>query len=266
MITLHSLHRYLVKSTRGEALECAHITADGIALDRRWMVAERTDQHPNRMVTGRNDPRLVHVSVRAQGDALCLLAPGMADACVPVSAFDQPLEASVWRDTFAATAGAEVADAWFSAYLGRPVRLVYTGSHSARRVRTHPDVPVGFADGYPLLLIHTASLADVSARVGRDMVAARFRPNLVVSGAEPFAEDGWRQLRMGEVVFSVAKPCSRCVFTTVDPDSGEKSVDQEPLRTLSGFRRREDGVMFGLNLVAENTGVIERGMPVEIVA
>ncbi|MFT4173812.1 MAG: MOSC domain-containing protein [Rhodocyclaceae bacterium] len=266
MITLHSLHRYLVKSTRGEMLESAQVTAAGIALDRRWMVAEQTDQHPNRMITGRNDPRLVQVSVRAVADGLTLHAPDMTDTHVPLADFSTPLEASVWRDTFAATTGSAVADAWFSAYLGRPVRLLYTGSDIARRVRTHPDVPVGFADGYPLLLIHTASLADLSARIGRDMMAARFRPNLVVSGGEAFAEDGWRTLRIGDVLFSVAKPCSRCVFTTVDPQTGDKAADQEPLRTLSGFRRRQDGVMFGLNLVAEGRGTIECGMPVEIVA
>jgi uncharacterized protein YcbX len=94
----------------------------------------------------------------------------------------------------------------------------------------------------------------------------RFRPNLVVNGQLPYAEDGWRRLRVGEVEFEGVKNCSRCIFTTIDPDTGEKHPDREPLRTLSTYRRRpEGGVFFGQNLIPRSGGVIRVGDPVTVI-
>ena len=93
----------------------------------------------------------------------------------------------------------------------------------------------------------------------------RFRPNLVISGCEPFAEDSWRRIRIGTVAFDVVKPCSRCVFTTVDPDTGDEHPDGERLRTLMSFRRDSNkGVLFGQNLVARGEGFVQLGDPVRI--
>lgn len=71
----------------------------------------------------------------------------------------------------------------------------------------------------------------------------RFRPNLVVGGCEPFAEDGWSAVRTGAITFRVAKPCARCVVTTVDQETGE--TGREPLRTLARFRREGNEVFSG---------------------
>jgi uncharacterized protein YcbX len=96
------------------------------------------------------------------------------------------------------------------------------------------------------------------------MEMLRFRPNLVIEGGEAFAEDGWKRLRIGEVEFRVVKPCSRCILTTVDPQTGERSPDREPFTTLQAYRNTEKGPMFGQNLVNDGVGQLEVGMPVTV--
>lgn len=260
MFTLTEIYRYPVKSTQGESLLASDLQPSGLPFDRTWMVADET----GRMVTGRTDPRLVLVSARVGADPLILSAPGMTDLPVPLALFNQSAPASVWKDDFPAFGGAKEADAWLSAFLGKPVQLLFAGLNSVRRVRNRPDVPLAFADGFPFLLIGQGSLDELNRRIGRDLPMQRFRPNLVVVGAAPFAEDGWKKIRIADVIFSIEKPCERCAFTTVDPESGEKSSDQEPLRTLATFRRMPAGVLFGQNVVAENAGQITVGMEVEI--
>jgi uncharacterized protein YcbX len=92
----------------------------------------------------------------------------------------------------------------------------------------------------------------------------RFRPNLVIEGSDAFAEDGWKRLRIGDVEFRAVKPCSRCILTTIDPHTGERSPDREPFVTLEAYRKTEDGAIFGQNLVNDGVGRLEVGMPVII--
>ena len=125
-----------------------------------------------------------------------------------------------------------------------------------------PADQVGFADGFPFLLISQASLDHLNRRLAAPLPMLRFRPNLVVSGCEPYAEDGWRHLRIGDLEFRVAKPCSRCIIPTIDPTTAQRSA--EPLRTLRGYRRRDNKVYFGQNLIHDALGRLEVGMPVEV--
>ncbi|MEC5385389.1 MOSC domain-containing protein [Uliginosibacterium sp. H3] len=265
MTELTGLLRFPVKSCRGEHLQWSHVVPMGLSYDRNWMVAD-AEGH---MITGRDESRLVQIAAVAEegGETLHLSAPGMHDLHVSRHALciDQP--AQVWRDTFTAYGGYSPANAWLSQFLEREVQLLHIGEHSTRRSQKRPHLPdLSFADGFPLLLLNTASLDDLNARIGREMVIERFRPNLVVSGAPAFAEDGWQRLRIGDVNFVLEKPCERCVFTTVDPDTGERSSDQEPLRSLARFRKRPEGVVFCMNLRAENEGEISVGMQVEVLA
>ncbi|MDB5813740.1 MAG: hypothetical protein JWM03_1646 [Rhodocyclales bacterium] len=262
MPELASLYRYVVKSCRGERLSEAYVTCMGLPLDRYWMVA---DEH-GEMLTGRDEPRLVCIEVDADedGDGLCLRGPGMMDLHLSRHALCVPRPAKVWEDEFMACGGYSPANAWLSQFLGSEVQLLHIGEQSTRQSQKRPDMQLSFADAFPLLLVNSASLDELSARVGRDMNVERFRPNLVVSGAAPFVEDTWRRLRIGDVTFAVEKPCERCAFTTADPVTGERSSDQEPLRTLAKFRKHNGGVLFGMNLRAENAGELRVGMPVEL--
>jgi uncharacterized protein YcbX len=125
---------------------------------------------------------------------------------------------------------------------------------------------VSFADAFPLLLISRAALDGLNARLAKPVSMLRFRPNLVVEGVAAHAEDGWKRIRIGEVEFDVAKACTRCVFTTVDPMRGERDPDGEPLRTLIGYRRTADGVTFGQNLIPRSAGSVRVGDAVEVLA
>lgn len=264
MLRIESLHTYPVKSCAALAHDTAHVDARGLAGDRRYMVVDAN----GRFVTGRERPELVLVAARPRPDGLTLTAPGMDDLDV-----DTPqgpaVDVRIWRDDTTARRAGPDADAWFSDYLGRDCRLVYQDEEDlrpARTVRGDPsDAPVSFADGYPLLLIGTASLADLNTRLSTPVAMSRFRPNVVVSTQTPYVEDTWRAVRIGGVEFDVIKRCARCIFTTVDPLSGEKHPGGEPLKTLRNYRLDKEarGVMFGVNLIPRGPGTVARAMAVE---
>jgi len=139
--------------------------------------------------------------------------------------------------------------------------------HSKRPVDpdfTVDEKQVAFSDGFPLLLISEASLNELNSRLPESVAMKRFRPNLVVKDTEPYAEDSWKKIIIGECEFHVVKPCSRCILTTVDPETGEFS-GKEPLRTLATYRKLNGKVMFGQNLIATKIGKLEVGMSVEII-
>jgi uncharacterized protein YcbX len=119
-----------------------------------------------------------------------------------------------------------------------------------------PGGVVSFADAYPLLVVSEASLADLNGRLAArgegPLPMNRFRPNLVVAGATPYAEDGWTQVRVGDALLRNAGPCARCVVTTTDQQTAVRG--KEPLRTLATYRRDPvdpTNVNFGTNLIHE---------------
>ena len=176
---------------------------------------------------------------------------------------------TVWSSTLLAAAAGPAADAWFSAYLGRPVRLVYLDDPTRRPVDPgygRADDVVSFADGFPLLLTNASSLGELGrwlAQHGeRPVPMARFRPSVVVTGAPPWAEDRWHRVRIGAVLFRVVKPCGRCVVTTIDQVTGERG--SQPLKMLGRRRRFGRQLVFGQNLIPDSGGVIRVGDPVEI--
>ncbi|MES1924945.1 MOSC domain-containing protein [Salinisphaera sp. T31B1] len=260
MATLTAITRYPIKSTAGEALNSAEVTEEGLCRDRRFMVVKPD----GRFVTARTHPQLQRVTARFDGRYLRLLCDDQTALDASRDHFgEQRFATGVWADDFEAFTTTFALDAWFSRIVAEPVHLLWLGERSAR-FRETIGTRVSFADGYPLLLTSTASLADVNARTDGTHVMAQFRPNVVVAGVDAFAEDAWRRIRIGDVVFRVAKPCARCVMITVDPATGRRRTDGEPLRTLSSYRNQGKDVMFGQNLIAENPGRLRRGDTVEI--
>jgi uncharacterized protein len=261
-LTLSEIAIYPVKSLRGIALAEAVVEPRGLRFDRRWLVVDAND----RFVTQRILPRMSLVTVTIQDDGLTLAAQGIPELHVPASATGMSRQVTIWRDTVEARDAGEHAAAWLSEFLGRPCRLVQMPESTERAVNpaySQPGDIVSFADGYPFLLIGQASLDDLNARMASPLPMRRFRPNLVVTGAEPFEEDTWRRVRIGNIVFRVAKPCARCIMPTVDPDAGA-FAGKEPLRTLATFRKVGSKVLFGQNLIAENVGTLHASDQVEI--
>jgi uncharacterized protein len=260
-LRLTGLWRYPVKSLRGTRCNALPVAARGPLADRQWMLVDAQGG----FLTQRQLPRMALIDVRLDGDGLALRC-GRSALTVARPPIDAPLlEVTVWRDRCLAQAADAEADRWFSGLLGRPCRLVYLPDSQVRAVDprfARPDDQVGFADGFPFLLISQASLDDLNARLAQPVPMLRFRPNLVVAGCAAFAEDGWRRIRIGEIDFRVAKPCSRCIVPTIDPETAERAA--EPLRTLAGYRRRDKQVFFGQNLIHDGLGELREGMPVEV--
>ena len=264
---LSALYRYPVKSAQAQSLSVSPVDNLGLQGDRRWLVVEAEN---GRFLTQRAWPQLGQISADygAQGQLL-LSAPGRPALEVPVPAADDELRGvTIWRDTLRVPDAGDAAAAWLSELLGKSVRLVHCPEQWARYLPSGYGLSsdrAAFPDGFPLLLIGQASLDELSRRVGRSMEMLRFRPNLVVEGTEPFAEDGWKRIRIGDMTFRVLKPSVRCILTTLDPATGERSADREPLTTLKTFREREGDVLFGQNLAVDGEGELKVGMAVEVV-
>ncbi len=255
---------YPIKSTAGIRLVEGRVTPRGLELDRHWMLV---DEH-GEAITAREHPPLVLVRPQLVQAGLRVTAPQMPELHIgDADAEEAPLAVRIWGEDCTAFGQGAQADGWFSRYLGRPCRLVHLSDAHPRAL--DPDYgrdgdTVSFADAFPLLLISLPSLADLNRRLPITACMRRFRPNLVVDGCAPYAEDGWSRLRIGEVVFEGTKGCTRCALTTVDPDTGIKHVDQEPLRTLATYRKRGNGVVFGRNLIPRSGGSVRVGDVVEL--
>jgi uncharacterized protein YcbX len=262
---LSALYRFPLKSARAQTLQRSPLDGLGLCGDRRWMLVDDT----GRFLTQRVLPRMSQLSALYAADGgLILSAPGLPTLQVPEPSEDAPLRDIVlWKDNLRVPdAGAEAA-AWVSEFLGKSARLVYVPRERTRRLGNgfgEEDDRVAFADGFPLLLIGQASLEDLASRVGRPLEMLRFRPNLVIDGSDAYAEDGWKRIRIGTVEFRLLAPCARCILTTVDPQTGERSGDREPLATLKGYRLQGNNIMFRQNLVSEGVGELEVGMPVTV--
>lgn len=269
-LTLTGLRRYVIKSCGGIDLSSAVVEPWGLRGDRRWMVVD-PDGEP---VTARERPRMVLVSAGPAADGgITVSAPGMAPLCIPRPA-TATVDVSVWGSApMRAGSGGGAADGWFSAVTGVPSRLVYLADPAQRHPNprfARPADTVAFADAYPMLLTSQDSLAALNALIGSGpnaaegpLVMARFRPSLVVTGAPPWAEDGWRRLRVGAATFRAVKGCDRCVMTTVDPQTAARG--REPIATLARHRKWDGKTWFGMNLIPDSPGaVISVGDLVEV--
>jgi len=244
-----ALNVYPVKSCRGVPLQSAVVTPTGFAHDRHWMLVR-----PNgRFVTQRELPRMALIGTQVMEGVLTLTAPGMPPLTVsPGSVAARPV--TVWKfDGSGLDCGAE-ASAWATKFLETELSLVAFDASQPRICS--PEWTQGvhaiteFADGYPVLVISRASLADLNSRLEKPLPMERFRPNLVIDGVDAFAEDRMHELRVGGVTLRMVKNCTRCAITTTDQQTG--TLDgQEPLRTLKSYRfdRELRGVVFGQNAI-----------------
>jgi len=267
---LSAINIYPIKSAAGISLTVSIVENTGLAFDRRFVITDLAGM----FITGRSHPTITLINCTLTAQGLMLNAPNMATLTVNYQDFSNHYEnIHVWNDTISAQHCSVLINAWFSEYLGMPCQLVYFGENSTRQVKRYEhdnNIKLSFADGYPLLLISQASLNDLNQRLSISnqlpVSMAQFRPNLVVDNTLAFAEDGWKKIRIGEVEFEIAKPCSRCIFTTIDPKNAEKHQSQEPLTTLKKYRedQQKKEIMFGQNLVALNQGQIRVGDTIEI--
>ena len=276
-LTLSELNIYPVKSAAGIALATSRTTPQGLQFDRRCMVVSENGQ----FMTQRRFPQMALISINLTPKSseaiastdyhstdyqLTLSTPTMPDLSIAIAQNSDDshrhnlITVEVWGDRTQAISLGTEAQQWLSQFLKTPCQLVYM-PNTTRRPIDHgglgPNQLVSFADAYPYLLITEASLAGLNQKLAQKQTAPvpmnRFRPNLVVSGcAEAHAEDQWKRIRIGNAIFSVAKPCARCSVPTVDQATGTKGKGNEPIKTLSTYRSWDKAIWFGQNLVQEN--------------
>jgi hypothetical protein len=249
-VRIAGLYRYPVKSARGEALASARLAATGLEHDREWLVVDDRGIFQ----TQRERPRLATLSVATDGETWTMSAPGQPALRLPREFAGDACRVRIWRDRCAAIDAGDAAASWLSAWLGGTCRLVRFDP-AERRLSSREwtgDVAAlnQFSDGFPVLVLGNASLADLAARAGRPFPVERFRPNLVLDGLDAYGEDRIDELAVGAVRLRLVKPCTRCVITATDQACGERD-GEEPLRTLRSYRydARLQGVTFAQNAV-----------------
>jgi uncharacterized protein len=260
-VTLSGLYVYPIKSCAGIPLQSADLSATGLRHDRSWMLVDETGE----FMSQRAHPRMALISIRFSAEHLIVSAPGMEELEIPLyPQAESSIDVRVWGDTNRGELVTEEANRWFTEFLKFPCRLVHKPEDEPRLVDSsfaESGDQVGFADGFAFLLISEASLEDLNMRLEDPLPMNRFRPNFVVKGCGPYAEDGWSRLRIGSVPFRVAEPCPRCAITTVDQETGTRG--KEPLRTLATYRKFEGEVFFGRNLIHDTLGTVSVGASVE---
>lgn len=271
---LAGLWIYPVKSLRGCAVTTAAVDPLGLEGDRRFLVVDAA----GRFLTQRTLPRMALIETALDAERLTLAATGHSRLEVPRRADpNAPIcTVSVWSsEGLTAEDCGDQPAAWLSTFLGVEARLVRIGARFERPMRkpgkAGPEDRVAFADAYPFLVLGDATLAALNDRLiarGEEPVPMdRFRPNLILAGSAPHAEDSWRRFQIGDLVFRAGGDCVRCVVTTTDQATGDRGP--EPLRTLADYRRdpADAGrITFGQNLIHESkTGRLRVGDPVTII-
>lgn len=268
---ISEINIYPIKSLRGISLNSALVEERGLQYDRRWMLTDIDGI----FMTQREFPRMALIEVGVDHEALIIVADGFGRMEIPlVPETGDMRQVTIWQSICPGEIYPTLTNEWFSDVLATNCQLVYMPDDSRRTVNPLFDRGndvVSFADGYPLMVISEASLENLNSRLSEPLPMNRFRPNLVISGADAFEEDGWENIRMGDALFRSTKPCERCVITTVDQSKGVVA-GKEPLKTLASYRQakivmperaaslgvNETAVLFGQNLIAESVGATVR--------
>jgi uncharacterized protein len=268
--TVHGLFVHPIKSCGAIAVRDALLVETGFDLDRAWMVA---DEHGD-MLTQRELPRMALIHPTLRGADMVLRAPGMLALHVLLDTVEAPTRARVWDDEVKAYDMGDLAAQWFTDFL-QPGRVAEPGAKPGSKLRLlrfdpeqkrlasrqwtgEIEAETAFADGFPLLVSSTASLAELNRRLaaaGHAPVAIeRFRPNIVLDGVEAFDEDHIDTLEIdtaeGPVVLKLVKPCVRCSIPDVNPATAETShAVADTLATFRADPRMNGGLTFGMNAV-----------------
>ena len=262
--SVSQLYYHPIKSLGAVSTDVMSIDARGPVLDRRLMLVDDN----GKFVTQRQSPYMALINVQHIGNQLVLAFKG-AQFVLDLPDFSlqtRSINTTVWGDEVVGQYAGETASKWISNCINKKVSLVYMSDSEYRQVDleyAQPGVQTGFSDGFPFLLISQGSLDFLCEKVGYSFSMKRFRPNIVVSGCEPFAEDAWKKIRIGEIEFDLVKPCSRCVIPTINLDTAEK--EKEVMQAMLAHRKIGKNVFVGQNLIHKQQGHISMGMKVEVI-
>jgi uncharacterized protein YcbX len=258
-LRLSEIWIYPIKSLGGIRLPKAHVMEKGLSYDRRWMLV---DEH-GVFMTQRNHPAMALLKMKIEDGTLKILHSRQSLAhsisLEPVN-LEKEERVQIWDDFVMAGEVSRESSGWFSEALGQSCKLVYFPEANSRAVDARyqvKDEHVSLADGYPFLIIGQEALNFLNSKLARPIPMNRFRPNFVYTGGTPNEEDSWRNFTIGSNRFVGVKPCARCAVPTIDQETAEKS--DEPTRTLAGYRRKENKIFFGQNLLATDHAEVNEG-------
>lgn len=262
-IEVSQLFRFPVKSLKGSSLEKMQVDAFGPRWDRRFMLANQN----GRFLTQREFPIMGQFGAEINADSLQLTYAGVTKtlSLVKLSRFAQHRSVSIWKDEVSARLIESDINPWLSDILQTRVTLCFMDDDTHRQVDTQYALQgdrTSFADGYPFLIISEASIEFLSEKVGRELSVERFRPNVVLTGCEAFAEDEWTKIAINGIEFDVVKPCARCSIPTLNLKTSEKEIDV--MQMMLKHRRQGKAVMMGQNAIHRQHGVLQVGQAVEV--
>jgi MOSC domain-containing protein len=251
-VTVRDLFIYPLKSGRAIPQTSVHLASTGFQWDRHWMAASPDSQV---FMSQRTEPRLALIEPEIDTDALTLRAPGLAPLRVPLQPHGAAKPAEVWKNAISALDQGDEAAAWLTRVIGKEARLLRISPVLDRKASPQyagaTPAPVTFTDGFPILVVNLASLAHLNRRMPEPVGMERFRPNLVLEGLEPFAEDRIGTVQIGDITLRLVKPCTRCIITSTDQRTGELSTNPLPILRQFRFDKALMGVTFGENAVIE---------------
>jgi hypothetical protein len=255
------LYVYPLKSARGIPLAECPIGPLGLESDREWMLVDAR----GRFLTQRVLPRLARLTVSPRKDCLLLGPVDQLPELQVAKPAGPSIAVDVWGHRGQAVDAGDVAADWCSRFLGQAVRLVHVGTALGRyadpsRTQGH-KVPLGFSDGYPVLVANQSSLDALVQQAGLAFDMRSFRPNIVLSGLPPWAEDEIDTLQVNGVTLKLCKPCVRCTIPSIDQTTGEPGPDPGPILKELRWDRRLRGVTFGQNayVSAQTSATVVRG-------
>ena len=261
---LSQINIYPVKSLSGIPLDKSNVEERGLQYDRRWMIVNSE----NIFITQRLFPKMVLIDVSIRNGKLIFRHRNNNIEPLEISLTEYPekkISVNIWEDNCEALEYNKEVNNWFSEAINTKCKLVYMPNTTERKTSLKhfsESKKVSFADGYPYLIIGEASLNFLNSKLDSKVVMSQFRPSLVFSGGVEHEEDNWKNIKIGDIEFSIGKPCARCVITTIDPQSGVKN--KEPLATLSKYRNFGGKVMFGQNAISHTKGIVKLGDKIKL--
>ncbi|MFN4145990.1 MAG: MOSC domain-containing protein [Runella sp.] len=264
-LILSEMWIYPVKSLAGITIQNGFIENRGLRWDRRWVIIDEQ----GKALSQRQFPKMATITQILNDHHIILRDHVQHELRVPqIPQTSEVVTVEIWGDKVEAVLVSKTCDEWLSNALGAPVRLAFMTDTSSRLVDADyapEDTQVSFSDGFPYLIAGKASLDDLNARLPSPVKMQRFRPNFIFEGGLPYEEDHWYEFRIGRITFLALKPCARCVMTTVNPNLGE--IDSaEPLRTLASYRKVNNRIFFGQNVLTYQTGIVSVGDKIRVIS
>ena len=264
--TLSEILTYPIKSPLASSLSSTTVGLRGVLFDRHWAIFSETGN----LLTARDFPNLLILATFARDEQLDVYVDGKFQLSLPYEHDGSAQKkVDIWGVSGTGVPLDDSVNQWFSQFLDTACEVVYMNAASSRPVHIDyggkPGDVVSYADELPVMLLSVATVAELNEKLRSPVPIAQFRPNLVVTGVKSAAEDTWKRIKVGDCEFEITKQCKRCVFSTIDPETRQAHESQEPLRTLSAYRRHpEGGVAMGVYAIPRITGTISVGDTIEV--